>query len=224
MPDPLADLRFALRRWTTRRTFAITAILTLALGIGAATAIFSVVNGVLLRPLPWNAPDRLVAVWVARPEWRTHAALASDWDRGELSWPMFQDYRRSAALSKQLPRMPEVVGIGRPDTGDGAVTAADGSGRPNARGADAGTNRARGQQWAALMQRTFGFDVLACPRCGGRLRPVSLIEAAAVIDRILRHLGLRVEILSPGRPVRHPVAGRTATPTAGANGPSHHDS
>jgi putative ABC transport system permease protein len=90
MPDLLADLRFALRRWTTRRTFAITAILTLALGIGAATAIFSVVNGVLLRPLPWKAPDRLVAVWVARPQWRTQAALAAYWDRGVLSWPMFQ--------------------------------------------------------------------------------------------------------------------------------------
>jgi putative ABC transport system permease protein len=90
MPDLLADLRFALRRWTKRRTFASTAILTLALGIGAATAIFSVVNGVLLKPLPWKTPDRLVAVWVARPEWRTHAALAAHWDRGVLSWPMFQ--------------------------------------------------------------------------------------------------------------------------------------
>jgi predicted permease len=90
MSDVLADLRFALRRWTERRTFAITAILTLAVGIGAATAIFSVVNGVLLRPLPWRAPDRLVAVWVARPHWRTHPALAADWDRGELSWPMFE--------------------------------------------------------------------------------------------------------------------------------------
>jgi putative ABC transport system permease protein len=90
MSDLLADLRFALRRWTKRPTFAITAILTLALGIGAATAIFSVVNGVLLRPLPWKAPDRLVAVWVARPQWRTDAALAADWNRGYLSWPMFQ--------------------------------------------------------------------------------------------------------------------------------------
>jgi hypothetical protein len=45
MRDLTADLRFALRRWTRRPTFAMTAILTLALGIGAATAIFSVVNG-----------------------------------------------------------------------------------------------------------------------------------------------------------------------------------
>jgi hypothetical protein len=90
MSDLLPDLRFALRRWTKRRTFALTAILTLALGIGAATAIFSVVNGVLLRPLPWKAADRLVAVWVARPQWRNQAALAAYWNRGVLSWPMFQ--------------------------------------------------------------------------------------------------------------------------------------
>lgn len=90
MPDLLADLRFALRQWTKRRTFSITAILTLALGIGAATAIFSVVNGVLLRPLPWKDPDRLIAVWVARPQWRTEAALVAHWDRGVSSWPMFE--------------------------------------------------------------------------------------------------------------------------------------
>jgi hypothetical protein len=42
--------------------------------------------------------------------------------------------------------------------------------------------------WAQLMQRSFGFDVLACPRCGGRFRLVALIEDAAVIRRILTHL------------------------------------
>jgi putative ABC transport system permease protein len=93
MPDLLADLRFAWRRWTKRRTFAITAILTLALGIGAATAIFSVVNGVLLRPLPWKDPDRLVVISVARPAWRNDAALAAFWNRGDLSWPMFDALR-----------------------------------------------------------------------------------------------------------------------------------
>jgi hypothetical protein len=47
------------------------------------------------------------------------------------------------------------------------------------------------------MRRSFGFDVLACPRCGGRLRLTALIEQAAVIARILRHLGLPAEIPEP---------------------------
>jgi uncharacterized protein YbaR (Trm112 family) len=53
------------------------------------------------------------------------------------------------------------------------------------------------------MARTFGFDVLACPRCGGRLRLIALIEQAAVIDRILRHLGLPTETPA-SRPARAP--------------------
>ena len=53
------------------------------------------------------------------------------------------------------------------------------------------------------MRRTFGFDVLACARCGGRLRLVALIEEARAVARILGHLGLRVEI-PPPHPVRSP--------------------
>jgi hypothetical protein len=64
-------------------------------------------------------------------------------------------------------------------------------------------SRARGQCWAALMKRTFGFDVLECPRCGGRLRLIALIEEAAVIGRILRHLG---------RPLDLPVARAARAP------------
>jgi len=44
--------------------------------------------------------------------------------------------------------------------------------------------------WADLMRRRFGFDVPACPRCGGRLRVIALIEPAPVIERIRRHLGV----------------------------------
>jgi hypothetical protein len=53
------------------------------------------------------------------------------------------------------------------------------------------------------MARTFGFDVLACPRCGGRLRLIALIEDTAVISRILRHLRVPTEIPAP-RPARAP--------------------
>ena len=53
--------------------------------------------------------------------------------------------------------------------------------------------RAPNRTWAELMQRSFGFDVLACPRCAGRLTLVALIHNPAVIRRILEHLGLPVE-------------------------------
>jgi hypothetical protein len=68
---------------------------------------------------------------------------------------------------------------------------------------DTTRRRACGQCWADLMRRTFGFDVLACPRCGGRLRLIALIEEAAVIGRFLRHLGLPAAIPAP-RPARAP--------------------
>src|SRR5688572_19922604 len=57
------DVAFAARTLRKNPAFAITAIATLALGIGATTAIFSVANAVLLRPLPYDDPDRLAIIW-----------------------------------------------------------------------------------------------------------------------------------------------------------------
>ena len=57
--------------------------------------------------------------------------------------------------------------------------------------------------WAELMQRSFGFDVLACPRCGDRLELIVLIEDPKVIRRILSHLGLPTDV-PPARSARPP--------------------
>lgn len=79
----LADLRHAARSTFRNRGFTAIAVLTLALGIGASASIFSVVRSVLLRPLPFPEPDRLVDVWETRPErdmFQISFTYANFWD------------------------------------------------------------------------------------------------------------------------------------------------
>ena len=79
------DARFAIRMLLKRPGFTTLIILTLALGIGANTAIFSVLNGVVLRPLQFEEPDELVMVW------ETNAATSLE--RGFVSYPNFRDWK-----------------------------------------------------------------------------------------------------------------------------------
>ncbi len=78
------DLRFAIRMLWTNPGFTLVAVLTLAIGIGGNTAIFSIVNGVLLNPLPFPHPDQLVALDESKPNFPT----------GSISYPNFLDWRK----------------------------------------------------------------------------------------------------------------------------------
>jgi putative ABC transport system permease protein len=82
------DFLYAVRALYKRPLFACAAVLTLALGIGANSAIFSVVHAVLLRPLPYPAPDRLMTLWSSNPR--------QGFDKDVSAYPNFDDWRRQS--------------------------------------------------------------------------------------------------------------------------------
>ncbi len=88
----LQSIRYALRQLNNSRGFAMTAILTLALGIGATTAIFSVLDAVLLQPLPFPQPDRLVAI-AAGPDENSSILTMQDWQSRGNSFQSIAAYR-----------------------------------------------------------------------------------------------------------------------------------
>jgi putative ABC transport system permease protein len=86
----LHDLRYALRLLRRQPGFSLFVVLTLAVGIGANTAVFTVVNGVFLRPLPYEESDRIVAVWG-----RFDPESGFDFPQFPLSNPEFLDYQQN---------------------------------------------------------------------------------------------------------------------------------
>src|SRR6185503_4650133 len=114
----LQDLRFGARTLARNPGFACIAVLTLALGVGANAAIFSVVNAVLLRPLPWSDPDRAVMIW-------------SRWSAFDKTWVSdgeVNDYRRESRTLADVAAWDDgqvnLTGDGEPErVAYGSVTA-----------------------------------------------------------------------------------------------------
>jgi predicted permease len=94
------DVKLGARRLLKSPGFTFVSVLTLALGIGSATALFSVVDTVLLRPLPWPEAARLVSIFGVRPDRATDPVYSSSWNRGLISRPAWQQLRESAGFDE----------------------------------------------------------------------------------------------------------------------------
>jgi putative ABC transport system permease protein len=92
--EMIQDLRFGVRMLLKNPGFTLIAVATLALGIGANTAIFSVVNAVVFRPLPYTEPERLIRLWESNP--------GRGWPEFSASAPNFADWRKQQTVFEQL--------------------------------------------------------------------------------------------------------------------------
>jgi len=116
MQDSWRDLRYCARMWWKMPGFTLVAVFTLALGIGANTAIFSVINAVLLRPLPYAEPERLTLIWTKLAK----IGLEQNW----VSEPEVLDFRQQSKLFESFGVISgdsfSLIGGGEPEQLNGA--------------------------------------------------------------------------------------------------------
>jgi len=117
----LQDLKYAVRMFLKQPAFTIIAILTLAIGIGANTTIFSVVNSILLRPLPYREPDRLAMVWMNN----ARINISEDWH----SYPNYEAYRNNTSTFEDIAifnnRSFNITGDNEPERVRGAIASSN---------------------------------------------------------------------------------------------------
>jgi predicted permease len=113
------DMRYGVRMLAKNPGFTAIAVVTLALGIGANTALFSVVNGVLLNPLPYYQPERLVAVYASTPEY----------PHSSISYPNFEDWRRNNHSFEKIAAFRgddfNLTGMGEPERLEAEMVSAE---------------------------------------------------------------------------------------------------
>ena len=118
METILQGLRYGLRTLRKSPAFALIAVVTLALGIGANTAMFSIVNGVLLRPLPYANPDRLLRLATSMPQFKD----------ASVSYPNFLDWQQRSRSFEQLALFRNdtwtLTGLSTPERLRGVMTTA----------------------------------------------------------------------------------------------------
>ncbi len=117
----MRDVRYSIRVLLKNPAFTVTALLTLALGIGVNTAIFSIVDSVLLRPLPMNDPDRVVSVW--------EHSLRAGVDRNEMAPANYFDLRNQNQVFEGVGAFGDasmnLIGVGEPEQLDARLVTAN---------------------------------------------------------------------------------------------------
>ena len=117
--DLVADLRYGIRVLRRSPAFTVIAVLTLALGIGANTAMFAVVDDVLLHPVPYDNPDQLVRLHANKPSF----------ERGSISYPNFVDWqaanRSFSAIAVSRSGAFTLTGAGTPERVSGELVSTD---------------------------------------------------------------------------------------------------